>query len=93
MTKLAARIPFIYLYKLLALPCKLIRQYIREHTPAIVSYGFTKAELTALLALCHSLDANIFYANGIIVICKVASFFVKEVTALISDFFMERSYT
>ena len=44
MAQPAAWIPFVYPNKLFALPSKLILQYVREHVPAIVHYGFAKAE-------------------------------------------------
>ena len=48
MAKLAAWMPLAYLDKLFALPGKLILQHAREHVPAIVGYGFAKAELCRL---------------------------------------------
>ena len=93
MAQLAARIPLVYLDKLFALPSQLIFQHVREHIPAIVRYGFAKAELAALFPLCHRFDANIFNANGIIAVCEVAGLFVQEIPALIGHFLMENSYT
>ena len=73
MAQLAAWIPLVYLDKLFALPSQLILQHVREHIPAIVSYGFAKAELATLFPLCHHFDTNILNANGILAVCKVAS--------------------
>ena len=56
-TQLAARIPLVYLDKLFALPSQLIFQHVREQIPAIVRYGFAKAELATLFPLCHRFDA------------------------------------
>ena len=91
-TQLAARIPLVYLDKLFALPSQLIFQHVREQIPAIVRYGFAKAELTTLFPLCHRFDADILNANGIIADCKVAGLFVQEIPALIGHFLMENSY-
>ena len=92
MTYLTAWIPFVYLDKLLTLPCKFVFQHTCEHAPAIVGYGFTKAELATLLSLRHGLYANVLYANRIIAVCKITSFLMQEVAALISNFLMEYSY-
>ena len=92
MAQLAARIPLVYLDKLFALPSQLIFQHVREHIPAIVSYGFAKAELATLFPLGHRFDADILNANGIIAVCKVAGLFVQEIPALIGHFLMENSY-
>ena len=48
MAQLAAWIPLVYLDKLFALPSQFILQHVREHIPAIVGYGFAKAELATL---------------------------------------------
>ena len=93
MTYLTAWIPFVYLDKLLTLPCKFVFQHTCEHAPAIVGYGFTKAELATLLSLRHGLYANVLYANRIIFIYQIASFLMQEVAALISNFLMEYSHT
>ena len=92
MAQLAAWIPLVYLDKLLALPNQLIFQHVREHIPAIVRYGFAKAELTTFFTLCHRFDADILNANGIIAVCKVAGLLVQEIPALIGHFLMENSY-
>ncbi len=93
MTKLATWIPLVYLDKLSALPSKLILQHAREHIPAIVGYGFAKAELATLIMFCHGLDANILNANGIIAVCKIASLLVQKITALIRNLLMKHSHT
>ena len=92
MAQLAAWIPLVYLDKLFALPSQLIFQHVREHIPAIVSYGFAKAELATLFPLGHRFDANILNANGIIAVCKVASLLMQEIPPLIGHFLMENSY-
>ena len=92
MAQLAAWIPLVYLDKLFALPSQLIFQHVREHIPAIVSYGFAKTELATFFPLGHRFDANIFNANGIIAVCEVAGLFVQEIPALIGHFFMKNSY-
>ena len=93
MAQLAAGIPLVYLDKLFALPSQLILQHVREHIPAIVSYGFAKAELTALFPLGHRLDADILNANSVIAVCKAAGLLMQEIPALIGHFLMENSYT
>ena len=92
MAQLAAWIPLVYLDKLFALPSQFILQHVREHIPAIVGYGFAKAELATLFPLCHRFDANILNANGIIAICKVASLLMQEILTLIGHFLMKNSY-
>ena len=77
MAQLAAWIPLVYLDKLFALPSQFIFQHVREHIPAIVSYGFAKAELAIFFLLCHRFDANVLNANGIIAVCKVARLKVR----------------
>jgi hypothetical protein len=77
MAQLAAWIPLVYLDKLFTLPSKLVLQHVREHIPAIVSYGFAKAELAIFFLLCHRFDANVLNANGIIAVCKVARLKVR----------------
>lgn len=59
MAQLAAWIPLVYLDKLVALPSQLVLQHVREQIPAIVRYGFAKAELATLFPLCHRFDADI----------------------------------
>ena len=49
MAQLAAWIPLVHLDKLFALPSQFILQHGCEHIPAIVCYGFTKAELATFL--------------------------------------------
>ena len=93
MAQLAAWIPLIYLDKLFALPSQFILQHVREHIPAIVSYGFAKTELTTLFPLGHRFDANILNANDIIAVCKVASLLMQEILTLIGHFLMKNSYT
>lgn len=93
MAQLAAGIPLVYLDKPFALPGQFIFQHVREHIPAIVSYGFAKAELATLFSLCHRLDADILNANDIIAVCEVASLLMQEIPALIGHFLMENSYT
>ena len=96
MAQLAAGIPLVYLDKLFALPSQLIFQHVREHIPAIVSYGFAKAELATLfpLGLCfYRFDADILNANGVIVVCEVAGLLMQEIPPLIGHFLMENSYT
>ena len=66
MAQLAAWIPLVYLDELFALPSQFILQHVREHIPAIVSYGFAKAELATFFLLCHRFDANVLNAKGII---------------------------
>lgn len=51
MAQLAAWIPLVYLDKLFALPSQLIFQHVREHIPAIVSYGFYKLNLPPFFRL------------------------------------------
>ena len=92
MAQLAAWIPLVYLDKLFALPSQLIFQHVREHIPAIVRYGFAKAELATLFPLCHRFDADILNTNGIIAVCKVAGLLVQEIPALIGHFLMKNSY-
>ena len=92
MAQLAAGIPLVYLDKLFALPSQFILQHVREHIPAIVSYGFAKTELATLFPLGHRFDANILNANGIIAVCKVASLLMQEVPPLIGHSLMENSY-
>ena len=91
MAQLAARIPLVYLDKLFALPSQLIFQHVREHIPAIVRYGFAKAELTTFFTLCHRFDADILNTNGVIVVCEVAGLLVQEIPALIGHFLMKNS--
>ena len=55
MAQLAAWIPLVYLDELFALPSQFILQHVREHIPAIVSYGFAKAELATLFRLAIAL--------------------------------------
>lgn len=93
MAPLAAWIPLVYLDKLFALPSQFILQHACEHIPAIVSYGFAKAELAALFPLGHRFDADILNANGVIAVCEVTGFLVQEIPALIGYFLMEDSYT
>ena len=89
MAQLAAWIPLVYLDKLFALPSQFILQHVREHIPAIVGYGFAKAELATLFPLGHRFDANILNANGIIAVCKVASLLMQEIPPLIGHSLME----
>ena len=92
MAQLAAWIPLVYLDKLFALPSQLIFQHVREHIPAIVGYGFAKAELATLFPLGHRFDTNILNANDIIAVCEIASLLMQEIPPLISHFLMENSY-
>ena len=92
MAQLAAWIPLVYLDKLFALPSQLIFQHVREQIPAIVRYGFAKAELTTFFPLCHRFDADILNTNGVIVVCEVAGLLVQEIPALIGHFLMKNSY-
>ena len=84
MAQLAAGIPLVYLDKLFTLPSQFILQHVREHIPAIVSYGFAKAELATFFLLCHRFDANVLNANGIIAVCKVARLKVRLKTEKMS---------
>ena len=92
MAQLAAWIPLVYLDKLFALPSQFILQHVREHIPAIVSYGFAKTELATLFPLGHRFDTNILNANDIIAVCEIASLLMQEIPPLISHFLMENSY-
>ena len=93
MAQLAAWIALVYLDTLFALPSQLIFQYVREHIPAIVRYGFAKAELATLFPRGQHFDTNILNANDIIAVCEIASLLMQEIPALIGHFLMENSYT
>ena len=88
MAQLAAWIPLVYLDELFALPSQLIFQHVREQIPAIVGYGFAKAELATLFPLGHRFDTKILLFKIILQIYISQKVYMTDLPVLPGFFFI-----